>query len=82
MPVIEMRNLFYVIVCVLQSKAPGVKSIISKASNAKADLFVEPGDKICLGDLFLDVCKLLNVYVNIHRDSFYNPNQSTSEYVF
>ncbi|CAA3000356.1 persulfide dioxygenase ETHE1 homolog, mitochondrial-like [Olea europaea subsp. europaea] len=39
----------------IKSKAPGVKSIISKASNAKADLFVEPGDKICLGDLFLDV---------------------------
>ncbi|CAI9784334.1 unnamed protein product [Fraxinus pennsylvanica] len=39
----------------IKSKAPGVKSIISKASNAKADLFVEPGDKICLGDLFLEV---------------------------
>ncbi|XP_042022189.1 persulfide dioxygenase ETHE1 homolog, mitochondrial-like isoform X2 [Salvia splendens] len=39
----------------LKSKAPGVKSIISKASQAKADLFVEPGDKICFGDLFLEV---------------------------
>ncbi|XP_022877408.1 persulfide dioxygenase ETHE1 homolog, mitochondrial-like [Olea europaea var. sylvestris] len=39
----------------IKSKAPGVKSIISKASNAKADLFVEPGDKICFGDLFLEV---------------------------
>ncbi|KAL8512386.1 hypothetical protein ACS0TY_018754 [Phlomoides rotata] len=39
----------------LKSKVPGVKSIISKASNAKADLFVEPGDKICFGDLFLEV---------------------------
>ncbi|KAL2245577.1 persulfide dioxygenase ETHE1 homolog, mitochondrial [Sesamum indicum] len=39
----------------IKSKVPGVKSIISKASNAKADLFVEPGDKICFGDLFLEV---------------------------
>ncbi|KAG8386682.1 hypothetical protein BUALT_Bualt03G0174400 [Buddleja alternifolia] len=39
----------------LKSKAPGVKSIISKASKAKADLFVEPGDRICFGDLFLEV---------------------------
>ncbi|GFP90260.1 persulfide dioxygenase ethe1 homolog mitochondrial [Phtheirospermum japonicum] len=37
------------------SKVPGVKSIISKASNAKADLLVEPGDKIRFGDLFLEV---------------------------
>lgn len=39
----------------LKSKDPGVKSIISKASNAKADLHVEPGDKIGFGDLFLEV---------------------------
>ncbi|KAK6157075.1 hypothetical protein DH2020_011323 [Rehmannia glutinosa] len=39
----------------LKSKVPGVKSVISKASNAKADLFVEPGDKISFGDLFLEV---------------------------
>lgn len=39
----------------MQSKVPGVKSIISKASNAKADLFIEPGDRICFGDLFLEV---------------------------
>ncbi|EYU45038.1 hypothetical protein ABFS82_13G054000 [Erythranthe guttata] len=39
----------------LKSKVPGLKSIISKASNAKADLFVETGDKICFGDLFLEV---------------------------
>lgn len=32
-----------------------MKSVISKASNAKADLLVEPGDKICFGDLFLEV---------------------------
>lgn len=47
----------------LQGKVPGVKSIISKASNAKADLFVEPGDKICFGDLFLEVTKIcISVY--------------------
>ncbi|KAL6570732.1 Polypeptide N-acetylgalactosaminyltransferase 3 [Orobanche gracilis] len=39
----------------LKSKSPGVLSIISKASNAKADLLVEPGDKISFGDLFLEV---------------------------
>lgn len=39
----------------LKSKVPGVKSIISKASNAQADLFVESGDKISFGDLFLEV---------------------------
>uniref|UniRef100_A0A5B7A5V7 persulfide dioxygenase n=1 Tax=Davidia involucrata TaxID=16924 RepID=A0A5B7A5V7_DAVIN len=39
----------------IKTKVPGVKSIISKASNAKADLFVEPGDKIYFGDLFLEV---------------------------
>ncbi|XP_059662794.1 persulfide dioxygenase ETHE1 homolog, mitochondrial [Cornus florida] len=39
----------------MKSKFPGVKSIISKASNAKADLFVEPGDEIYFGDLFLEV---------------------------
>ncbi|CAK9151764.1 unnamed protein product [Ilex paraguariensis] len=39
----------------IKTKVPGVKSIISKASDAKADLVVEPGDKICFGDLFLEV---------------------------
>lgn len=39
----------------IKTKVPGVKSIISKASNAKADRFVEPGDKIHFGDLFLEV---------------------------
>ncbi|CAL5342158.1 hypothetical protein CsSME_00026671 [Camellia sinensis var. sinensis] len=39
----------------IKTKVSGVRSIISKASNAKADLFVEPGDKICFGDLFLEV---------------------------
>uniref|UniRef100_A0A7C9DRG5 persulfide dioxygenase n=1 Tax=Opuntia streptacantha TaxID=393608 RepID=A0A7C9DRG5_OPUST len=39
----------------IKNKAPGVKSIISRASNAKADLLVEPGDKISVGDLYLEV---------------------------
>ncbi|KAL1538385.1 Polypeptide N-acetylgalactosaminyltransferase 3 [Salvia divinorum] len=39
----------------LKSKVPGVKSIISKASDANADLLLEPGDKICFGSLFLEV---------------------------
>lgn len=39
----------------IKSKVPGIKSIISKASKAAADLFVEHGDKIHFGDLFLEV---------------------------
>ncbi|XAR56397.1 Sulfur dioxygenase [Bertholletia excelsa] len=39
----------------IKTKVPHVKSIISRASNAKADLFVEPGDKIYVGDLFLEI---------------------------
>jgi len=39
----------------IQSKVPDVKSVISKASGATADLYVEPGDKIPFGDLFLEV---------------------------
>ncbi|GAB2284267.1 Polypeptide N-acetylgalactosaminyltransferase 3 [Dionaea muscipula] len=39
----------------IKSKVPGVKSIISRASNAVADIFVEPGDRIYFGDLFLEV---------------------------
>ena len=33
----------------------GVKSVISKASGSKADLLIEPGDKIHFGSLFLEV---------------------------
>lgn len=40
---------------VIKNKVPGVKSIISKASNAKADIFVAHGDKIHFGNLFLEV---------------------------
>lgn len=35
---------------------PGVKSIISKASGALADAYIEHGDKIYFGNLFLEVC--------------------------
>ncbi|GAB4846689.1 Polypeptide N-acetylgalactosaminyltransferase 3 [Ancistrocladus abbreviatus] len=39
----------------IKSKCPGVESVISRASNAKADHLVEPGDKIHFGDMFLEV---------------------------
>ncbi|XP_042477217.1 persulfide dioxygenase ETHE1 homolog, mitochondrial [Macadamia integrifolia] len=39
----------------LKGKIPGLKSIISKASNSKADLLIEHGDKIYFGNLFLEV---------------------------
>ncbi|KAI3949462.1 hypothetical protein MKX01_000110 [Papaver californicum] len=39
----------------LKNKVEGVKSIISKSSNSKADLFVDHGDKIQIGNLFLEV---------------------------
>ncbi|XP_039026771.1 persulfide dioxygenase ETHE1 homolog, mitochondrial-like [Hibiscus syriacus] len=39
----------------IKGKVPGVKSVISKASGSKADVFVEPGDKISFGNLFLEV---------------------------
>ncbi|KAG6661684.1 hypothetical protein CIPAW_03G191700 [Carya illinoinensis] len=39
----------------IKNKIPGVKSIISKASNSQADLLIKAGDKICFGDLFLEV---------------------------
>ncbi|KAK4342159.1 hypothetical protein RND71_037975 [Anisodus tanguticus] len=45
----------------IKTKFPGVKSIISKASNAKADLFVEPGDKIYFGDIFLEEMDPINL---------------------
>lgn len=38
-----------------QTKVPGVKSVISKASGSKADMFVESGDKVSIGDLYLEV---------------------------
>ncbi|GLU14692.1 hypothetical protein SLE2022_312470 [Rubroshorea leprosula] len=39
----------------IKGKVQGLKSVISKASGAKADLLVEAGDKVQFGDLFLDV---------------------------
>lgn len=39
----------------LKVKVPGVKSIISKASNSKADLLIGDGDIIYFGNLFLEV---------------------------
>lgn len=39
----------------LKNKLPGLQSIISKASNARADLQIEAGDKIHFGSLFLEV---------------------------
>ncbi|CAK8534873.1 unnamed protein product [Lathyrus sativus] len=39
----------------IKSKVPGVKSVISKASGATADVYVQQGDKIHFGDLYLEV---------------------------
>uniref|UniRef100_A0A1D1ZJK3 persulfide dioxygenase n=1 Tax=Anthurium amnicola TaxID=1678845 RepID=A0A1D1ZJK3_9ARAE len=39
----------------IKVKMPGVKSLISKSSGVKADLFVEAGDKVYFGNLFLEV---------------------------
>lgn len=33
--------------------------MISSASGAKADVLIEPGDRISFGDLFLEVCQYL-----------------------
>jgi len=39
----------------IKTKMSGVKSVISEASKAKADVFVNVGDKIYVGNLFLEV---------------------------
>ncbi|GAU48903.1 hypothetical protein TSUD_99600 [Trifolium subterraneum] len=39
----------------IKSKVPDVKSVISKASGATADIYVEQGDKIRFGNLYLEV---------------------------
>ncbi|KAG6591786.1 Persulfide dioxygenase ETHE1-like, mitochondrial, partial [Cucurbita argyrosperma subsp. sororia] len=39
----------------IKSKFPGAKSVISRASGSKADVLIEPGDRIPFGDLFLEV---------------------------
>lgn len=45
-----------------QMKVPGVKSVISRASNAKADRLIEAGDKIIFGHLFLEVILIYDAY--------------------
>lgn len=40
---------------ILKTKVENLKSIISKASTAKADILVEPGDKITFGERYLTV---------------------------
>ncbi|KAI0515577.1 hypothetical protein KFK09_008242 [Dendrobium nobile] len=40
---------------IIKVKVPGVQSVISKASNAKADHLIDQGDKINFGDLYLEV---------------------------
>ncbi|XP_076891523.1 uncharacterized protein LOC143542953 [Bidens hawaiensis] len=56
-----------------KSKVPGVKSIISKASKASADILVEAGDKIQFGDLYLEVRETPGIqsfeliYINHYR---------------
>ncbi|KAG0610432.1 hypothetical protein M758_7G064900 [Ceratodon purpureus] len=39
----------------LKAKVPGVKSAISRASDAKADVHLDAGEKIHFGDLYLEV---------------------------
>ncbi|XP_045801130.1 persulfide dioxygenase ETHE1 homolog, mitochondrial-like [Trifolium pratense] len=39
----------------IKSKVPDVKSVISKASGATADIYVEQGDKIRFGNLYIEV---------------------------
>lgn len=38
-----------------QTKIPGVKSAISRASDAKADVKLDAGEKIYFGNLYLEV---------------------------
>ncbi|KAG1334955.1 putative Persulfide dioxygenase ETHE1, mitochondrial [Cocos nucifera] len=45
---------------------PGVRSINSKASNSKADLLIEAGDKRCFGNLFLEEMGLVNIFLGWH----------------
>ena len=39
----------------MKQKVEGLQSVISKASKAKADIHVEPGDRIVFGSRFLEV---------------------------
>lgn len=45
-----------------QTKLPGVKSVLSKISGGKADHFVDHGDKIYFGNLFLEVNHIVLSY--------------------
>jgi hypothetical protein len=47
----------------IQAKIPGVKSAISRASGAKADVHLDAGEKVYFGDLYLEVRLLLVSYV-------------------
>ncbi|XP_052208560.1 persulfide dioxygenase ETHE1 homolog, mitochondrial isoform X2 [Diospyros lotus] len=60
----------------IKTKAPGVKSIISKASNAKADLFVEPGDRIYFGNFFLEGGSSEQLYKSVHSQIFTLPKDT------
>ena len=42
----------------VQSKVPSVKSVISKASGATVDLYVEPGDKVLGSELVVPPSEL------------------------
>lgn len=43
----------------MQAKVPGVKSAISRASDAKADVHLDAGERIYFGDLYLEVSLFL-----------------------
>ena len=48
-------DLFTLFAAFMQTKVPGVKSVISKASGSKADKFVEHGERVSIGELYLEV---------------------------
>ncbi|XP_043702693.1 persulfide dioxygenase ETHE1 homolog, mitochondrial isoform X3 [Telopea speciosissima] len=60
----------------IKGKAPGVKSIISKASNSKADLLIEHGDKIYFGNLFLEGGSSNQLYNSVHSQIFTLPKDT------
>lgn len=57
----------------LQSKVPGAKSVISKASGSKADILTEPGEKIHFGNIFLEVGLqvIVSFDVSIYQVEYY-----------
>ncbi|XP_040930272.1 persulfide dioxygenase ETHE1 homolog, mitochondrial isoform X4 [Gossypium hirsutum] len=60
----------------IKGKVPGVKSVISKASGSKADVFVEAGDKISFGDLFLEGGSSQQLYKSVHSQIFTLPKET------